>query len=68
MEEHTVTGGFSGAVAEVLAEMKNTHAPLVRLGLKDLYASVVGSGDYLCDFYDISADKVAKRILEACGK
>ena len=36
-EEHNIMGGFGGAVAEVMAEMKHKKAYLLRIGLNDEY-------------------------------
>ena len=38
VEEHTVTGGLGGAVAEILAEMHSPRAQLVRIDLRVLIA------------------------------
>lgn len=67
MEDHNIIGGFGGAVAEVISEIKVVHAPLLRVGLKDTYTSKVGDQDYLRDYYGLSAKKVEKRILEYLG-
>lgn len=64
VEEHTVIGGLGGAVAEVLAELPNPRARLVRIGLDDRYSSIVGSQKYLRDVYGMSARKIADRVRE----
>ena len=61
-EEHNIVGGFGSAVAEVMAESRNKHARLVRIGLNDQYSTIVGSQDYLRDCYGMSAAKIAERI------
>ena len=61
-EEHNVVGGFGSAVAEVMAEKINSKASLLRIGLNDTYASIVGDQKYLRDQYGLSAAKIAKRI------
>lgn len=61
-EEHNIIGGFGGAVAEILAEMKNRNATLIRIGLNDEYATKVGNQQYLRDKYGMSANKIAERI------
>lgn len=61
-EEHNVVGGFGSAVAEVMAEKINSKASLLRIGLNDTYASIVGNQKYLRDQYGLSAAKIAKRI------
>lgn len=64
-EEHNIVGGFGGAVAEVMAEMKQKKAYLLRIGLNDEYSGRVGNQKYLRDQYGLSAAKIAARIEEA---
>lgn len=63
VEEHNIVGGFGGAVAEVIAE-NHTKARLVRIGLKDTFASLIGDQHYLRDQYGLSADKIVTKILK----
>lgn len=64
LEEHEITGGLGGAVAEVLGEIQGSRARLCRLGLQDIYPSIVGSHQYLCDYYGLSPEKIAERVLQ----
>lgn len=64
-EEHNIMGGFGGAVAEVMAETRGGKARLLRIGLQDQYASLVGNQEYLREQYGLSAAKIAARIEEA---
>ena len=64
-EEHNIMGGFGGAVAEVMAEMKHKKAYLLRIGLNDEYSVRVGNQKYLREQYGLSAAKIAARIEEA---
>jgi len=64
VEEHSIIGGLGGAVAEVLAEMKGPKATLKRIGLNDMYSSIVGSQKYLRNYYGMSAEKITRSILE----
>ena len=64
-EEHNIVGGFGSAVAEVMAEMKNRKAALIRIGMEDQYAVLVGNQKYLRDKYGMSAEKIADRIEAA---
>lgn len=61
-EEHNVIGGFGSAVAEVMAEMKEKRAFLLRIGLNDMYATRVGNQNYLREQYGMSASQIAKKI------
>lgn len=63
-EEHNIIGGFGGAVAEVIAEKRNRKAALLRIGLNDTYATIVGNQKYLREQYSLSAKKIAERIEE----
>lgn len=63
-EEHNIVGGFGSAVAEVMAEMRQKKAHLLRIGLADRYAVQVGDQSYLRDQYGMSAAKIAVRIEE----
>ena len=67
-EEHVIAGGLGGAVAEVMADMSGKRGRLIRLGLHDEFASIVGSHDYLCDQYGVSGEKIAQTIIAALGK
>lgn len=64
LEEHNRVGGFGSAVAEVLSEIRDGHAPLLRIGMNDNYSSIVGSQQYLRRYYHLDAESVCKQILE----
>lgn len=66
VEEHNLSGGFGSAVAEVLCPLGN-HAPLLRIGLPDLYAVKVGNQKYLRGQYGIDGRGIAGRIMAALG-
>lgn len=63
-EEHNIVGGFGSAVAEVMAEMKDKKAVLMRIGLNDEYSVRVGNQKYLRQQYGIDANSIVKKILE----
>ena len=63
-EEHNIVGGFGSAVAEVMAEMKQKKAYLVRIGLNDQYSVAVGNQKYLRKQYGMAAEQIAARIEE----
>lgn len=63
-EEHNIIGGFGSAVAEVMAEMKQKKAYLVRVGLNDEYSIKVGNQKYLRAQYGMAADQIAEKIEE----
>lgn len=61
-EEHNIVGGFGSAVAEVMAEMKDKKAVLMRIGLNDEYSVRVGNQKYLRQQYGIDAKSIVERI------
>lgn len=61
VEEHTVIGGLGGAVAETLAEA-GTGTPLVRLGLQDVFACMVGSYEDVKARHGISAEAIVDAV------
>lgn len=65
VEEHNIIGGFGSAVSEVLAELSCPRARSLKIGLNDKYSSIVGSQEYLRDFYGMSAGKIAEAVKEA---
>ena len=64
VEEHNVIGGFGGAVAEIMAEIKEKKAHLLRIGLKDEYSIRVGNQKYLRQQYGIDSDSIALKIIK----
>lgn len=63
VEEHQVTGGLGGAVAEVLAET-GIGVPFKRIGLPDTYVHEVGSHDWLLDKYGFSPKNISQVVKE----
>jgi len=63
VEEHNLIGGFGSAVSEVIAGLDNKKAKLLRIGIPDVYASVVGDSSFLRDYYRISGKVIAGKIL-----
>ena len=62
VEEHNIIGGFGSAVAEVMAELIGTKATMLKIGLDDRFSSIVGSQQYLRDYYGMSARKIVLRV------
>lgn len=62
-EEHNIVGGFGSAVAEVMAELTNKNAHLLRIGLDDEYSIKVGNQRYLRQQYGMDGKSIAKKIL-----
>lgn len=62
LEEHNIVGGFGSAVCEVAANVRGRCARVARIGLKDIYSSIVGSQQYLKEIYGITAEAVMAAI------
>ena len=64
-EEHNIVGGFGSAVAEVMAEMREKKAYLVRIGLNDEYSIKVGNQKYLRSQYGMTGEHIARKVEES---
>lgn len=64
LEEHTVVGGFGGAVCECVSALRGPRARVVRLGLNDTYCAVVGSQAYLEERFGLDGPGVARRVWD----
>ncbi len=67
LEENTVLGGLGSAVAEVIAE---TGKPVAfrRMGIQDIYSSIVGAQDYLLKHNNLDARAVCVTASELIGR
>ena len=63
-EEQNIVGGFGSAVAEILSEIKEKKAILLRIGIDDLYAKKVGDQKYLRKQYEIDSSSIVRKIEE----
>ena len=63
-EEHNIIAGFGSAVAEVIAEIKQKRATLLRIGLNDEYSVRVGNQKYLRAQYGIDAGNIVEKIMQ----
>jgi transketolase len=65
LEEHNVIGGLGSALADALLSLKSSRLPrLVKLGLQDVYTSVVGSQSYLRQEYGLASADVVRTVKE----
>lgn len=62
IEEHSVSGGLGGAVAEIISGYSDRKAVLHRLGLQNCFSSIVGEHDFLCEQYGLSDKKIADAV------
>jgi transketolase len=60
VEEHTIEGGFGSAVCEIVAEC-GSGCRVHRMGLKDCFASKVGTQAYLRHWYGMDAEGIETR-------
>ena len=65
LEEHSITGGLGGAVAEVLAESGDLRIPFKRIGLPPIFSSHVGTQEYLRARYGMGVADIVKTIRAA---
>ncbi|MEG0050142.1 MAG: transketolase C-terminal domain-containing protein [Clostridia bacterium] len=63
LEEHTIVGGFGGAVCETVSGFPENRARVVRLGLNDTYSAIVGTQAYLKQHFELDGAGVFKRVL-----
>lgn len=62
LEEHTIVGGFGGAVCEAVAGFAGKRARVVRLGLNDTYSAIVGNQAYLVKRFGLDGESVANTV------
>ncbi len=62
IEENTVLGGLGGAVAETCLEAGATPGFFRRVGMADIYSSVVGSQAYLKEYYRMDAAAIVELV------
>ena len=68
LEEHTIVGGFGGAVCEYVCGLTGPRPRVVRLGLNDTYCSVVGNQSYLEKYFGLDGEGVARRVRQELGR
>lgn len=61
IEEHTIIGGLGGAIAESCMSAGTAPSRFLRIGLDDIYPTVVGDQRYLRQTYDMDATAIARR-------
>lgn len=68
LEEHSIIGGLGGAVAETLLEAGFAPGFFRRMGLNDIYPSVVGDQNFLRAEYGMDACAVVTTLRKALGR
>lgn len=61
VEEHNIIGGLGSTIAEILASVKNDII-YKRIGLNDTFVDVVGSPEYISEFYQLDSKGIASKI------
>ena len=64
IEEHSVSGGLGGTVAELLAESDGLRARFKRVGLPPRFSPRVGSQEFLLTENGLDVDSIGQRIRE----
>tara|TARA_B100000678_G_scaffold38622_1_gene28303 strand:- start:1119 stop:2045 length:927 start_codon:yes stop_codon:yes gene_type:complete len=62
LEEHTIVGGLGSAVAEALMDAGVALQGFARMGVRDIYPSVVGDQQYLRRQYEIDSAALVRTI------
>lgn len=63
IEEHTVEGGLGSIVAEICLENQFPVKKFYRVGLRDTFSSIVGSQQYLREYYHMDANAIIRHTL-----
>ncbi|MBW2975682.1 transketolase [Candidatus Woesearchaeota archaeon] len=67
LEEHSLLGGFGGAVAEFLADQPEQKARLLRIGTPDAFMDTTGDHEYARNELGLTPDAIVKKILDIYG-
>ncbi|MGX7893861.1 transketolase family protein [Tsuneonella sp. HG222] len=68
LEEHTVVGGLGSAVAEALLDAGSAPRAFKRLGVQDIYPSIVGDQRYLRRAYGLDSVALAAAVRDVLGR
>lgn len=64
IEEHNIVGGLGSAVSDVCMDLGVFPKKFKRIGLNDVYSSVVGSQVYLRKYYNMDSNAIINAIQE----
>ena len=64
IEENNLMGGLGSAISEICVDNKIYPKSFKRMGLKDIYSSVVGSQEFLRDFYNLGEEDLINNVLK----
>lgn len=68
IEEHTVVGGLGGAIAEICMDNQLPVKRFLRIGLRDTFAAIVGSQQFLRNKYGLDASTITQQTLTLLSK
>lgn len=63
VEENVVLGGFGSSVSDVVAELKGEKANVLKIGLPDVFTSIVGSQKFLRKYCEIDGESIARKVI-----
>lgn len=63
VEEHTIIGGLGSAIAEACMTAGAAPKRFLRIGLNDIYPTVVGDQRYLRETYGLDSDAIARKTV-----
>ena len=64
IEEHNKDGGLGSAISEVCMDNFVIPKKFLRIGLNNIYSSIVGSPQYLRTQYEMDSSAIVKKVLE----
>lgn len=64
LEENQKHGGLGGWICEERCKLVGNACRVIPFGFNDEFTSVVGSHDFLCEKYKLSAQYIAKNIID----
>lgn len=67
-EDHSTIGGLGSSVAEVLSEMKERNATLLKMGITNEMIGRSGEPDELASFYGLDKNSIKQTILNLLNK
>jgi transketolase len=65
IEEHSLIGGFGGAVSEWLADTRTSNRNFLRFGTPDAFFKKSGEQEYAREMLGLSAHQIAEKIAHA---
>jgi len=66
VEEHNKDGGLGSAVSEVCMDFGVIPKKFLRIGLNNVYSSIVGSQQHLRSRYEMDSEAIVNKIKEMC--